>query len=89
MDTRLLHCGSANRSSKRRTLFYLTFARPDCARDVPKVPEGLDLDANVSLRRVANSLSYQRIAQALKEEYGDLVTLQGLSRKLASGDLLR
>lgn len=89
MDTRLLHRGSANRSSKRRTLFYLTFARPDCAKDIPEVPEGTDLDANVSLRRVANSLSYQKIAQDLKSEYGDLVTLQGLTERLASGALMR
>jgi ectoine hydroxylase-related dioxygenase (phytanoyl-CoA dioxygenase family) len=89
MDTRLLHCGSTNRSSKRRTLFYLTFAKPDCAKDIPEVPEGLDLDENVSLRRVANSFSYQKIARALKEEYGDLLTLQGLTEKLASGTFLQ
>ena len=32
LDARCLHCGGANTSRKRRTLFYFTFVRPDCAR---------------------------------------------------------
>lgn len=87
MDTRLLHCGGANRSNNRRTLFYLTFAKLGCAKDIDDLPEDVDLDANVSVRRIANSLSYQRIAAHLKEEYGSLVTLQGLVQRLSQGDL--
>ena len=44
MDTRVLHCGGANRSSSERTLFYFTFRRagePEPALRHSSLREGL------------------------------------------------
>jgi len=83
MDTRLLHCGGANCSAARRTLLYLTFTKSKDFQELPSenlLEDGVNLDADPDIRRIANTQSYRELARALHAEYGDMVTLQGLMK---------
>ena len=52
-DGRLLHCGGANRSDRRRLLFYLTFRSADAGSDEPQVDDARTLEELVESLRAA------------------------------------